>query len=244
MKIRLLAVFAAFAVLTAAACDKKSAAGSASTAAPAAVPAPAPAAAPAAAPAPAGSALLNPQAATEKAPDVFKAKFSTTKGDFVVEVHRAWAPNGADRFYNLVKIGFFDNVEFFRVIDGFMAQVGIHGDPAVAAKWHDANIPDDPPAGQSNQRGYVTFATAGPNTRTTQFFLNFKDNSFLDNQGFPPIGRVIEGDAVLDQLYRGYGEGAPSGNGPDQGRLQAEGNAYLKAQFPNLDSIKTARLAP
>jgi peptidyl-prolyl cis-trans isomerase A (cyclophilin A) len=244
MKIRLLAVFAALAVLTAAACDKKSDAGSASTsAAPAAAPASTPAA-PVPAPAPAGSALLSPQAATAKAPDVFKAKFSTTKGDLVIEVHRAWAPNGADRFYNLVKIGFFDGVEFFRVIDGFMAQVGIHGDPAVAAKWHDANFPDDPPAGHSNQRGVVTFATAGPNTRTTQFFFNFKDNSFLDNQGFPPIGKVIEGDAVLDQLYRGYGEGAPSGNGPDQNRIQAEGNAYLKAQFPNLDSIKTARIVP
>jgi peptidyl-prolyl cis-trans isomerase A (cyclophilin A) len=243
MKIRLLAVSAALALLTAAGCDKKSAASSASTtAAPAETPAPAPAAAPAAAPA--GSALLSPQSATAKAPDVYKVKLATTKGDLVIEVHRAWAPNGADRFYNLVKIGFFDGVEFFRVIDGFMAQVGIHGDPAVAAKWHDANFPDDPPAGQSNQRGVVTFATAGPNTRTTQFFINFKDNSFLDNQGFPPIGKVVEGDAVLDQLYRGYGEGAPSGRGPDQGRIQAEGNAYLKAQFPNLDSIKTASLVP
>jgi peptidyl-prolyl cis-trans isomerase A (cyclophilin A) len=244
MKIRLLAVSTALALLTAAGCDKKSAAGSASTtAAPAETPAPAPAAAPAAA-APSGSALLSPQSATAKAPDVYKVKLATTKGDLVIEVHRAWAPNGADRFYNLVKIGFFDGVEFFRVIDGFMAQVGIHGDPAVAAKWHDANFPDDPPAGQSNQRGVVTFATAGPNTRTTQFFINFKDNSFLDNQGFPPIGKVVEGDAVLDQLYRGYGEGAPSGRGPDQGRIQAEGNAYLKAQFPNLDSIKTATLVP
>jgi peptidyl-prolyl cis-trans isomerase A (cyclophilin A) len=250
MKTRLLAVFAVLAVMTAVGCDKKSADGSATTAAaPAAAPAApaAPAAAPAEAPVPAAAgnaALLSPQSATAKAPETYKVKLATTKGDIIIQVNRAWAPNGADRFYNLVKIGYFDGVEFFRVIDGFMAQVGIHGDPAVAAKWHDANIPDDPSAGQSNQRGVVTFATAGPNTRTTQFFINFKDNSFLDNQGFPPIGKVIEGDAVLDQLYRGYGEGAPGGNGPDQGRIQAEGNAYLKAQFPNLDSIKTARIVP
>ncbi len=233
MKTRLLAVFSVLAALTAAGCDKKSA-GSAATA-------PAAALAPEATVSP---VLLSPQTATEKAPDTFKAKLSTTKGDIVIEVHRAWAPNGADRFYNLVKIGFFDGAEFFRVIDGFMAQVGIHGDPAVAAKWRDANIPDDPPAGQSNQRGFVTFATGGPNTRTTQFFINFKDNSFLDNQGFPPIGKVLEGDTVLDQLYRGYGEGAPGGNGPDQGRIQAEGNSYLKTQFPNLDAIRAARLVP
>ena len=243
MKTRLLAVFAVLAVLTAVGCDKKSASGSASTPS-AAAPAATPETAPAPAPAAGGNALLSPQTANEKAPAVYKVKLATTKGDIVIEVNRAWAPNGADRFYNLVKIGYFDGVEFFRVIDGFMAQVGIHGDPAVAAKWHDANIPDDAAAGHSNQRGVVTFATAGPNTRTTQFFINFKDNSFLDNQGFPPIGKVIEGDAVLDQLYRGYGEGAPGGNGPDQGRIQAEGNAYLKAQFPNLDSIRTARIVP
>jgi peptidyl-prolyl cis-trans isomerase A (cyclophilin A) len=247
MKIRLSAAFAVLALLTAAACDKKSGAGSSTAAAPAAAPTEAPAAAPAVAPVPTAAgnaALLSPQTATAKAPETYKVKLATTKGDLVLEIHRAWAPNGADRFYNLVKIGFFDGVEFFRVVDGFMAQVGIHGDPAVAAKWHDATFPDDPPAGQSNQRGVVTFATAGPNTRTTQFFINFKDNSFLDNQGFPAIGKVVEGDAVLDQLYRGYGEGAPQGNGPDQGRIQAEGNAYLKAQFPNLDAIKSARIVP
>ncbi|NNN05514.1 MAG: peptidylprolyl isomerase [Elusimicrobia bacterium] len=189
-------------------------------------------------------ALLSPQTATAKAPDVYKVKLETTQGDIVLEIHRDWAPNGADRFYNLVKIGFLDGVEFFRVIDGFMAQAGIHGDPAVAAKWRDAKIPDDPPTGHSNRRGMVTLATAGPNSRTTQFFINFKDNSFLDNRGFPPIGEVVEGDDVLDKLYRGYGEGAPRGNGPDQGRLQVSGNAYLKAQFPELDAIKTARLIP
>jgi peptidyl-prolyl cis-trans isomerase A (cyclophilin A) len=240
MKNRALTVLAVLVVFGAAACDKKSAPASSSESA-------APAAAPAAAPVPAAAsnpALLDPAAATAAAPDVYKVKFETSKGDFVVEVHRAWAPNGADRFYNLAKIGFFDGCEFFRVIDGFMAQVGIHGDPMVAAKWQNANIPDDPPSGHSNTRGMVTFATAGPNTRTTQFFINFKDNSFLDNQGFPPIGQVVEGENVLDALYRGYGEGAPQGNGPSQGLIQSKGNSYLKAEFPQLDYIKTARLIP
>ncbi len=237
MKNRALAVLAVLAVFAAAACDKKSA--------PASSAAPAPAAAPAAAPVPAAAAnpaLLEPEKATATAPAVFKVKFETSKGDFVVEVHRDWAPHGADRFYNLAKIGFFDGCEFFRVIDGFMAQVGIHGDPAVSAKWRGADIPDDPPSGHSNTRGMVTFATAGPGTRTTQFFINFKDNSFLDNQGFPPIGKVVEGDAVLDQLYRGYGEGAPQGAGPSQGLIETQGNSYLKAEFPQLDFIKSARL--
>lgn len=248
MNTRSWTLLASLALLGAAACDKKSAGASPDAVpAPAAAPAPAPAALPAAAPVPtaaANPALLSPETATAKAPDLYRVRLVTTQGDIVLEIHRDWAPNGADRFYNLVKIGFFNGVEFFRVIDGFMAQVGIHGDPAVAAKWRDANIPDDPSTGHSNQRGMVTFATGGPNTRTTQFFINFKNNSFLDNQGFPPIGKVIEGDAVLDKLYRGYGEGAPQGNGPDQGRLQAEGNAYLKAQFPKLDEIKTAILLP
>ena len=189
------------------------------------------------------SALLAPEKANATAPETYKVKIATTKGDMIVEVRRSWAPNGADRFYNLAKIGFFDDAAFFRVIDGFMAQTGIHGDPAVAAKWREANIPDDPLApGASNRRGYVTFATAGPNTRTTQFFVNFKDNSFLDRQGFPPFGKVVEGDGVLDQLSRGYGEGAPAGAGPEQGRIQAEGNAYLKKDFPKLDYIKSVTL--
>lgn len=242
MKLNPIALFAAMLLTGIVGCDKKS--DPSPVPPPAAAPAPAAeTAAPAASPVASG-ALMTPSKAVEKAPDVFKAKFATTKGDFVIEVHRDWAPHGADRFYNLVKIGFFDGVEFFRVVDGFMAQVGIHGDPAVAAKWREAGIPDDPAAGQTNARGMVTFATAGPNTRTTQFFLNFKDNSFLDAQGFPPFGRIVEGDAVLDMLYRGYGEGAPSGSGPDQGRIQMEGNSYLKSAFPNLDAVKTARLVP
>lgn len=193
---------------------------------------------------PPSAPAANPAPEGEKAPEVFSARLSTTKGDLLIQVRRAWAPHGADRFYQLVKSGFYTDVAFFRVIDGFMAQTGIHGDPAVAARWRADRIPDDPSAGQSNTRGMVTFATAGPGTRTTQFFINFKDNSFLDNQGFPPFGKVVEGDAVLDKLYRGYGEGAPSGRGPDQGRIQAEGNAYLKAAFPELDYIKSASLVP
>ena len=190
-------------------------------------------------------ALLSPSSATEKAPDVYKVKLATTKGDMTVEVNRAWSPNGADRFYNLVKIGYYDDTAFFRVIGGFMAQIGIHGDPAVNAKWRTASIQDDPSAGRSNKLGYVTFAKTGmPNSRTTQIFFNFGDNGMLDGQGFTPFGRVVDGAQILEQLYRGYGEGAPSGNGPDQGRAQMEGNSYLKAEFPQLDYIKTARIVP
>jgi peptidyl-prolyl cis-trans isomerase A (cyclophilin A) len=197
---------------------------------------------PAAAPAGAGAALRDPSRATEKAPDRFLVRFETTKGPFVVEVTRAWAPRGADRFYNLVKAGYYDDVAFFRVISDFMVQFGIHGDPRVSAVWREARIPDDPVT-QSNTRGTVTYATAGPDTRTTQMFINFKDNSFLDSQGFAPFGRVVEGMAVVDSLYAGYGEGGPRGRGPDQGRAQAEGNAYIRGSFPKLDFVKTARLA-
>jgi peptidyl-prolyl cis-trans isomerase A (cyclophilin A) len=158
-------------------------------------------------------------------------------------VTREWAPRGADRFYNLVKNGFYDDVRFFRVIPNFMAQFGIHGDPAVAAAWRMARINDDP-VKQSNKRGFVVFATAGPNTRTTQLFINFKDNAAsLDKQGFAPFGRVVTGMETVDKIYDGYGEGAPRGKGPDQGRAQAEGNAYLSKEFPRLDFIKSATIA-
>jgi cyclophilin family peptidyl-prolyl cis-trans isomerase len=188
------------------------------------------------------SKLRNPAALTEQAPATFNANFDTSKGLFVVTVHRDWAPNGADRFYNLVKNGFYDDVRFFRVIDGFMAQFGIHGNPAVASAWRTAQIKDDP-VKQSNKRGFVVFATAGPNTRTTQLFINFGDNTALDKQGFAPFGEVTKGMDVVDKIYNGYGEGAPRGRGPDQGRLQAEGNAYLTKDFPKLDYIKTATIA-
>jgi peptidyl-prolyl cis-trans isomerase A (cyclophilin A) len=188
-------------------------------------------------------ALMNPAALNEPAPATFKAKFDTSKGPFVIEVHRDWAPNGADRFYNLVKNGFFDNARFFRVISGFMVQFGISGDPKISAHWHDANIPDDP-VRQSNTRGMITFATAGPNTRTTQVFINFADNRALNRQGFAPFGQVVSGMSVVDSLFADYGEGAPSGNGPEQGRVQREGNAYLMKDFAQLDYIKKATIEP
>lgn len=187
--------------------------------------------------------LRNPAALTEKAPATYKVNFDTSKGPIVVEVHRDWAPNGADRFYNLVKNGFYDDVRFFRVIPNFMAQFGIHGNPSVMAAWRPAQIKDDP-VKQSNLRGFVVFATAGPNTRTTQLFINFKDNSSLDKQGFAPFGEVVKGMDVVDKIYDGYGEGAPRGKGPEQGRLQNEGNAYLTKEFSKLDFIKTATIVP
>ncbi|MBQ0816413.1 MAG: peptidylprolyl isomerase [Methyloceanibacter sp.] len=183
----------------------------------------------------------DPSSLKEKAPATYKAKFDTSKGTFVIEVHRAWAPNGADRFYNLVKSGYYNDVRFFRVIKGFMVQFGISGNPDLNAVWREARIPDDDVT-ESNQRGYVSFATGGPNTRTTQVFINFGNNSGLDGQGFSPFGQVVSGMNVVDALYGGYGEGAPRGNGPDQGRLQGRGNAYLNADFPKLDYIKKATI--
>jgi peptidyl-prolyl cis-trans isomerase A (cyclophilin A) len=188
---------------------------------------------------PSGNALLNPAALNEQAPATYKVKFDTSKGSFVVEVHRDWAPFGADRFYNLVKNGFYDNARFFRVISGFMVQFGINSDPQVSAKWRRANIQDDP-VRASNRAGYITFATAGPNTRTTQVFINFADNRALDGQGFAPFGQVTSGMSVVKALYSGYGEGAPQGDGPEQGRIQSEGNKYLISAFPKLDYIKKA----
>jgi len=187
--------------------------------------------------------LGNPAALKETAPGTYKARFDTSKGAFVVEVRREWAPNGADRFFNLVKNGFYDGVRFFRVIDGFMVQFGINGDPKISAQWREARIPDDP-VKQSNRRGFLTFAMAGPNTRTSQVFINFGDNSSsLDRQGFSPFGQVIgNGMKVVDSLYNGYGEGAPRGKGPDQGRLQMEGNAYLAKSFPQMDFVKKATI--
>src|SRR5215475_5596843 len=185
--------------------------------------------------------LKNPAALKDMAPAMYKVDFDTSAGTFVVEVHRDWAPNGADRFYNLVKNGYFDNVRFFRVIPNFMVQFGINGDPTLNAVWREARIPRDP-VKQSNTRGYITFAMQGgpqgPDTRTTQVFINFGDNSQLDGSGFAPFGRVTKGMDIVDKIYSGYGEGAPSGRGPDQGRLQAEGNAYLTKDFPKLDYIK------
>jgi peptidyl-prolyl cis-trans isomerase A (cyclophilin A) len=189
-------------------------------------------------------ALLQPANLHEQAPDVYNVKFETTAGDFVIRVTRAWAPNGADRFYNLVLHHFYDGASFFRVLPGFMAQVGISAYPRVAQTWAQASIKDDPVT-KSNKRGYVTFAMAGKNTRTTQIFINYGDNgSSLDSQGFSPFGQVTDGMKVVDKLYSGYGEGAPSGHGPEQGLIVNRGRAYLEQSFPKLDSIKTATLVP
>ena len=184
--------------------------------------------------------LRTPAALNEKAPATFEAKFDTSKGPFVITVHRDWSPIGADRFYNLVKNGFYDDCRFFRVLDGFMAQIGINGNPAVQTNWRSANIQDDP-VKESNKRGFVTFAKASiPNSRSTQIFINYKDNSSLDRQGFSPFGEVTSGMDVVDKLYNGYGEGAPNGRGPEQGRIQSEGNSYLAKEFPRLDYVKKA----
>lgn len=183
------------------------------------------------------AALKNPAALKEQAPAVYKASFDTTAGTFVVEVHRDWAPKGADRFYNLVKSGFYDDVRFFRVIPGFMVQFGMHGDPAVGNAWMRARLTDDP-VKESNKRGYITFAMAGPNTRTTQVFINFGDNANLDGQGFAPFGKVVTGMNVVDKLNASYG----AKPGDDQGNIAAGGNAYLAKTYPKLDYIKKATI--
>jgi peptidyl-prolyl cis-trans isomerase A (cyclophilin A) len=187
-------------------------------------------------------ALLDPSLATARAPEVFRARFTTTKGDFVVEVHRDWAPHGADRFYNLVRIGFYDGTRFFRVIDGFMAQWGISGEPAVSAAWREARVPDDPVV-HSNTRGTISFAkTSSPDTATTQVFVNYRDNGQLDAMRFTPFGEVIEGMGALDALYGGYGEGgAAAGQGPLQHTIEMAGDSYLEG-FPKLDRIVHARI--
>jgi peptidyl-prolyl cis-trans isomerase A (cyclophilin A) len=182
-----------------------------------------------------------PGPATLETPATFRVQFETSKGNFVVEVDRSLAPLGVDRFYRLINEGYYDDVRFFRVIAGFMAQFGMHGDPAQTARWRAQRIQDDPVVG-SNTRGTITFATSGPNSRTTQLFINLVDNRNLDGMGFAPFGRVVEGIEVVDQLYSGYGEGAPQGQGPSQGNIQSQGNAYLMQNFPLLDYIIRARV--
>lgn len=186
--------------------------------------------------------LYNPDQASERAPDTFRAKFETTAGDFVVECHREWAPNGADRFYNLVKIGFFDDVAFFRVVKTprpFVVQWGIHGNPKVSSRWVDARIAPDKPV-VSNERGRLTFAMAGePDTRTTQVFINYSDNRPLDEKGFAPVCEVVDGGMkVVDGLNGEYGEGPTS----EQGQIQAKGNVFLREAHPKLDYVKRATL--
>lgn len=189
------------------------------------------------------AAMHDPSKATEKAPDVFKVKLHTTKGDIVIEAHKDWSPAGADRLYNLVKIGYFQDIAFFRAVKDFMVQFGIHGDPTVNSVWRASTVNDDPPGKQSNTRGMVTFAKTGaPNSRSVQLFINYKDNAMLDGMGFTPVGKVVEGMDVVDKINTEYGEGAPRGNGPNQMRIQAEGNKYLKADFPNMDYILSASI--
>ena len=183
------------------------------------------------------AALKNPASLKERAPNVYKVKFDTSAGVFEVEVTADWAPNGADRFYNLVKNGYYDGCRFFRVVPGFMVQFGINGDPSIQKNWENANIPDEP-VKQGNTRGMITFAkSSAPNSRSTQVFINFKDNSFLNRQGFPPFGKVISGMEVVDKIYSVYGE-----KSNNQDRIQAEGNAYLTKNFPKLDYIKKATI--
>jgi peptidyl-prolyl cis-trans isomerase A (cyclophilin A) len=186
-------------------------------------------------------ALLRPEALTSKAPETFQVKFTTTQGDLVVTVTRDWAPLGADRFYNLVKHHFYDGASFFRVLPGFVVQFGIPARPDVARVWSHAAIKDEP-VKQGNKRGYLTYAMGGPNTRTTQVFINLADNSRLDPMGFSAFGQVAEGMDVVEKLYSGYGEGAPDGHGPRQDLIESQGKAYLDKGFPKLDSIKTTTL--
>lgn len=186
--------------------------------------------------------LMDPKLGTATAPETFGVLFTTTKGPFTLNVTRAWAPKGADRLFNLVNAGFFTDIAFFRCVEGFMVQFGIHGDPKVATAWRPAEFGDDPVT-QSNKRGYLSFATRGKDTRTTQMFISFKDNPFLDGMGFAPVGFVDDdGMKVVDSLYKGYGEGAPGGQGPDQMRMQMEGNTYLKADFAKLDYVQKAEI--
>jgi len=182
------------------------------------------------------ASLKNPASLKETAPATYKANFDTSAGAIVIEVHRDWAPLGADRFYNLVKNGFFDNARFFRVVPNFMVQFGMNGDPAVTAAWQGATLKDEPTK-ETNKKGYVTFAKTGaPNSRGTQVFINFKDNGFLDSQGFAPFGQVVSGMDVAEKITSQYGES------PNQGRITAEGNAYLTKEFPKLDYVKKATI--
>ena len=188
--------------------------------------------------------LMNPAAFKDTAPDAYNVKFDTSVGEFVIKVTRAWAPNGADRFYNLVKNGFYDDARFFRAVPNFMVQFGLNANPMVSKVWQSARIAPDKVT-QSNKKGFITFAMgATPDTRTTQVFINFRSNTNLDSMGFAPFGEVVSGIEVVDKIYTGYGEAAPKGSGPPQARVAAEGNAYLIKSFPKMDYIKKATIEP
>lgn len=180
--------------------------------------------------------LLQPSTLRATAPATFRVKMTTTKGDIVMEITRSWAPHGVDRFYNLVRAGYFTDCSFYRVMPNFMAQFGINARPEVNKAWQNANIPDDPRNAQSNKRGMVTFATTGaPNSRGTALFINIADNSYLDGQGFVPIGQVIEGMEHVDMLYNGYGDTSTR-----QGSFEQGGKAFVDRTYPKLDRILTA----
>lgn len=193
-------------------------------------------------PAAASEALMEPAKLNETAPDQYDVSFETSKGVFVISVNRDWAPTGADRFYNLVKNGFFDDVRFFRVVPNFVVQFGMSGDPKISEIWQTARIKDDP-VKETNKAGTITFATSGPDSRTTQVFINLRDNNRLDGMGFSPFGTVTEGMDVVTKLYSGYGDGAPRGRGPNQPQITMEGNAYLDAGFPELDKVIKATIS-
>ena len=190
----------------------------------------------------ASEALMDPAKLNATAPDQFDVNFETSKGVFVLSVTRDWSPLGTDRFYNLVKNGFYDDVRFFRIVPNFVVQFGMNGDPKVSEVWQPARIKDDP-VKESNKIGTITFAKGGPDSRTSQVFINLRDNARLDGMGFSPFGVVTEGLDVVQQLYSGYGDGAPQGRGPNQGQIAMEGNAYLDANFPKLDKIVKATIS-
>ncbi len=194
---------------------------------------------PGTAPAPAPKKI----AAPEHAPATFRVHFDTSKGPFVVEVTRDWAPHGADHFYELVSSRYYDGNRFFRVLPNFVVQFGISGDPSTTRLWSTLAIPDDP-VKESNRKGTVTYAKRGPQTRTTQIFINMRDNKVLDKDGFTPFGKVISGMEVISQLYSGYGEMAPRGQGPDPKQFELQGNSYVENHFPRLDYIKKATIQP
>jgi cyclophilin family peptidyl-prolyl cis-trans isomerase len=189
-------------------------------------------------------ALLNPKHELWKAeaPDVFKVKVTTTRGEFVIEVHKAWAPLGANRFYNLVRTGFFDDSRFYRIRAGAFVQFGIPGKPEISKVWEHESYLDDPVL-ESNRRGYIAFAMTGPHARTTQLYINLKDNPDQDKQGFSPLGMVTKGMEVLDSLYSDYAETSGGGmRGGKQGKLFEEGNKYLDREFPKLDKLEKAEI--
>jgi len=183
--------------------------------------------------------LLRPQEFTETAPATFRVRLETSAGEVVIEVHRDWAPLGADRLYNLVKAGYYDDSRIYRVISGFMAQFGVNSDPYVSQAWKSQYIVDDPVT-QSNSRGRIAFAKCGKHTRTTEIFISYRDNSALDEQAFAPIGEVVEGMDVVDAFYADYGDGPPRGEGPYQAMARARGNEYFDADFPELTRIVRA----